>query len=128
MNKYKVKVKHDKGVSNLFFYANSEAEARELFLRNEDAPESAIKEIQLIPYFVTMTDKFMSGWGGAEGKTNKFIVVCENWQQAQIIERNAKKRSEMRYINICMKKPRYGANVVESWRHFAELGEIWKQN
>ena len=104
MNKYKVK--HDKGTSNLFFYANSEAEAKIQFLRNEDAPESAIKEIQLIPYFVTMTDLFFSGWGGAEGKTNKFIVVCKNWQQAQIIERNAKKRSEMRYINICMKKPR----------------------
>lgn len=128
MNKYKVKVKHDKGTTNLFFYANSEAEARNQFLRNEDAPESAIKEIQLIPYFVTMTDKFFSGWGGAEGKTNKFIVVCENWQQAQTIERNAKKRPEMKYINICTNKPRYGANVKESWKTFEQLGEIWKQN
>jgi hypothetical protein len=27
-----------------------------------------------------------------------------------------------------MKKPRYGKNVLESWKTFYELGEIWKQN
>lgn len=75
--------------------------------------------------YVTMTDKFMSGWGMAANKTNKLIIVCDNWQQAEIIERNAQKRSEMKYINICMKKPRYGKNVVESWKNFNELGEIW---
>lgn len=78
--------------------------------------------------YVTMTDKFMSGWGMAERKTNKLIVVCDSWKDAETIERNAKKRSEMNYINICMKKPRYGNNVVESWKTFEELGEIWKQN
>lgn len=77
--------------------------------------------------YVTMTDKFMSGWGMAANKTNKFIIVCDNWEQAEIIERNAKKRSEMKYINICINKPRYGSNVVESWRNFDELGEVWKQ-
>lgn len=128
MNKYKVKVKHDKGTLNLFFYANSVEEAKIQFLRNEDAPDSAIVKIELIPYYVTMTDKFMSGWGMAERKTNKFIVVCENWKQAETIERNAKKRPEMKYINICTNKPRYGANVKESWKTFEQLGEIWKQN
>ena len=128
MNKYKAKVKHDKGHAVIYVYGNDEQDAREEVCRLELCPDSAIVKIQVIPYFVTMTDLFFSGWGGAEGKTNKFIVVCKNWQQAQIIERNAKKRSEMKYINICMKKPRYGTNVVESWRHFDELGEIWKQN
>ena len=78
--------------------------------------------------YVTMTDKFMSGWGMAKDKTNKLIVVCDSWKDAETIERNAKKRSEMKYINICMKKPRYGKNVLESWKTFEELGEIWKQN
>ena len=128
MNKYKVKVKHDKGTTNLFFYADSETAARELFLRNEDAPDSAIVKIELIPYYVTMTDKFFSGWGMAQNKTNKFIVVCENWKQAQTIERNAKRRPEMKYINICSNKPKYGKNVLESWKTFEELGEIWKKN
>ncbi len=72
-----------------------------------------------------MTDKFMSGWGKAANKTNKFIIVCDNWEQAETIERNAKKRSEMKYINICMNEPKYGKNVVESWKNFDELGEVW---
>jgi len=78
-------------------------------------------------YYVTMTDKFMSGWGMAKNMTNKFIVECETYQEAETIERNAQKRSEMKYINICSKKPRYGKNVLESWKTFAQLGEIWKK-
>ena len=77
-------------------------------------------------YYVTMTDKFMSGWGVAKGKTNKMIVVCDTWQQAEQIERAAHDRSEMRYINIRTSKPRYGSNVVESWKTWDDLGDIWK--
>lgn len=77
-------------------------------------------------YYVTMTDKFMSGWGVAEGKKNKLIIQCDTWQQAEQIERAARDRSEMRYINICTKKPRYGSNVVESWKTWDDLGPIWK--
>lgn len=72
-----------------------------------------------------MTDKFMSGWGMAANKKNKFIVICDNWQQAETIQRNAEKRSEMKYINVCVTKPRYGANVLETWKTFDELGTIW---
>lgn len=75
--------------------------------------------------YVTMTDKFMSGWGMAANKKNKFIVICDNWQQAETIQRNAEKRSEMKYINVCVTKPRYGANVLETWKTFDELGTIW---
>lgn len=128
MNKYKAKVKHDKGHAVIYVYGNDEQDAREEVCRLELCPDSAIVKIKVIPYYVTMTDKFMSGWGMAERKTNKFIVVCENWKQAEAIERNAKKRPEMKYINICTTKPRYGANVVESWKTFEELGKIWKQN
>lgn len=127
MNEYRITLKHDTGKKTFRVYSNSEAEAMEYICNAENCPNSAIVKIQLIPYFVTMTDKFMSGWGMAQGKTNKFIVVCENYAQALTIERNAQKRNEMKYINICTSKPRYGRNVVESWRHFAELGEIWKQ-
>ena len=77
--------------------------------------------------YVTMTDKFMSGWGMAQNKTNKLIIECENWEQAQTIERNAHKRSEMKYINIRTTRPYYGANIVESWKTFDDLGEIWKK-
>lgn len=76
-------------------------------------------------FFVTMTDKFMSGWGMSEGKTNKLIIECETLQQAEQVERAAHKRPEMRYINIRTTKPRYGAHVLESWKAWGELGEIW---
>ena len=77
-------------------------------------------------YYVTMTDKFMSGWGMAAGKTNKMIVECETWQQAEQIERAARARSEMRYVNIRTSRPRYGSQVVESWKTWDDLGTIWK--
>ena len=77
--------------------------------------------------YVTMSDKFMSGWGNAVNKTNKFIIICDNWEQAETIERNAKKRSEMKYINICINKPRYNkANILESFKTFEQLGGMWK--
>jgi hypothetical protein len=76
--------------------------------------------------FVSMTDKFMSGWGKATNKINKYIIICENWEQAEIIERNAKKRSEMKYINICLKKPNYNSKQYYiSWNKFSEMGDIW---
>lgn len=79
-------------------------------------------------YYVTMTDKFMSGWGMAENKINKMIVECETMEQARIIERNAKKRDEMRYINICFKKPSYNKErYLESCKRWDDLGIIWKE-
>ena len=128
MNEYRITLKHDTGKTTFRVYSKSEAEAREYICKNQNCPDSAIVKIELIPCYVTMTDKFMSGWGMAERKTNKFIIVCDSWKDAEVIERNAKKRPEMNYINICTKKPRYGNNVVESWKTFEQLGEIWKQN
>jgi hypothetical protein len=78
-------------------------------------------------WYVTMTDKFMSGWGCAKGKTNKFIIECDSLNDAEIIERNAHKRNEMKYINLCKNKPRYGSNILQSHKHFNELGDIWKR-
>ena len=51
-------------------------------------------------YYVTMTDNFMSGWGLARNKTNKLVIECDDMNQAMLIEKNAKLRSEMRYVNI----------------------------
>lgn len=58
-------------------------------------------------YYVTMTDKFMSGWGYARNKTNKLVIICETMEEAQIVYNNACNRSEMKYINIRSSKPYY---------------------
>jgi hypothetical protein len=76
--------------------------------------------------WVSMTDKFFSGWGPAEGKTNKYIVECENYEQAEAVKKAAEDRPEMKYINICINKPHYGSHVVESHTKFADLHGPWK--
>ena len=77
-------------------------------------------------YYVTMTDKFMSGWGMAEGKKNKLVIECETFEQAEAIERAAQNRPEMRYVNICTKRPSYNSrSVVTSSKTFADMGGHW---
>lgn len=60
--------------------------------------------------YVTMTDKFLSGWGLAEGRTSKFVIECENYKQAQEVARNARKDKGMTRVNICSNKPKYPAS------------------
>jgi len=49
-------------------------------------------------YYVTMTDKFMSGWGLAKGKINKLIFSCDTYEQAIIVRNNAQARTDQIYI------------------------------
>jgi hypothetical protein len=76
-------------------------------------------------YFVTMNDKFMSGWGLSKGKTNKLIIACDTYEEAKTVERNASKRPEMKYINICGNKPQIKSHQYPSWKHIEDMGEIW---
>ena len=69
-----------------------------------------------------MTDRFMSGWGLAKDKINKFIVICDNFKDAETIENLARKRSEMKYINICSNKPNLPKRkYLLSFRNFNEI-------
>jgi len=61
----------------------------------------------ILPYYVTMTDKFMSGWGCARGKINKLVFECETLEEAEIVADNARNRTDQKYINICSRKPYY---------------------
>lgn len=70
-----------------------------------------------VSYWVTMTDRFMSGWGLARDKTNKLVIECETYDEAKIVEQNAQNRPEMKYINICYNKPRYNQNTTEVSTH-----------
>jgi len=78
-------------------------------------------------YYVTMTDKFMSGWGYASGKTNKMIVECATYDQAAQIARAARNRSEMRRVNIRQTRPYYGSHILASWKSFDDLHGSWKE-
>jgi len=61
-------------------------------------------------YYVTMTDKFMSGWGMAQNKINKLVIECDTQMEALTVFDNAKTRSEMKYVHISYTKPRYNKN------------------
>lgn len=76
-------------------------------------------------FYVTMTDKCLSGWGMTKGKINKYIVECDTYDQAATIERAANARSEMKYINIRTTKPNYGPRYLETWKRFEDLGSVW---
>ena len=47
-------------------------------------------------YYVTMTDKFMSGWGKADKKINKLVISCNTFDEALIVSGNAGRRNEMK--------------------------------
>ena len=80
-------------------------------------------------YYVTMTDKFMSGWGKAQSKINKLVIECDNLQEAEIVYRNACNRDEMKYVNILAEKPHYNAaRYYVSWADKTDYSAWFKPN
>ena len=76
--------------------------------------------------YVAMTDEFMSGWGRAEGKINKYVIACDNQQQAEQIEAAAHNRPEMKYITTYTGLPNYDPNqYLVSLKHYNDLGDVW---
>lgn len=78
-------------------------------------------------YYVTMTDRFMSGWGKAKGLTNKFVVGTNFYEEAKRIRDNAEQRKEMKYVNITTTKPHFNPKYyLVSYTNAEQLGEIWR--
>lgn len=77
--------------------------------------------------FVWFTDRFLSGWGGADGRTHKQVIICEDWRTADKIYDNLKydKRHGARYVNIGRKLPYFGKYSV-SYR-LAEDCPAWSK-
>ena len=79
-------------------------------MKNVTTVLGEVKKLSEYRFFVTMTDKFLSGWGEATNKIAKRVVLCKTWREARIIEdgiKNCKNRNGMRYINIAYKFPKY---------------------
>ena len=55
--------------------------------------------------YVTMTDKFLSGWGHAKNKINKLVFECATRAEAAIIVDNAINRTDQKSISICVNFP-----------------------
>ncbi|MEE3495846.1 MAG: hypothetical protein VZR06_11835 [Butyrivibrio sp.] len=58
-----------------------------------------------VKYFVTCTDKFMSGWGLASGKIAKRVIICDNRQQALImIDRLQRPKCGMKNVGYLIRE------------------------
>lgn len=76
--------------------------------------------------FVWMTDKFMSGWGGACGRVAKYVIECDNLVQAEAIAKAAEARSEMRSVNYGAKCPYFSESRYQvTQRNVRELSGPW---
>lgn len=76
-------------------------------------------------YYVSMTDKFMSGWGMAANQINKLVIECDSYEEAVIVYNNAINRSEMKYVNLNITKPYYNQDNYEVSRHDKSDYSTW---
>lgn len=77
-------------------------------------------------YWVAMTDKFMSNWVHDPLRTSKLVVECDDYEQALSIHERAKRRPEMKSVNIHVRRPSYNPmNYVVSTKRFDEIR--WEQ-
>lgn len=78
-------------------------------------------------WYVTMTDKFMSGWGKAQGTLNKLIFICDSYDEAVIVSDNAKNRSDQKNVNICSTKPRFPSHYYVQFKDKEEYPSWYKE-
>lgn len=95
----------------------------------KDRIDNGYSDTQHAAYYVTMTDKALSGWGCAEGRINKLIFLCKDMNEAIIVEHNAMTRGDMKYINITERKPYYNKDryyvqvkTISDYPHWYQLG------
>lgn len=77
--------------------------------------------------YLATTDRFMSGWGESAGRTNRFVVECDTREELDTVERNARRRSEMSRITVCLNRPRSTATRRVDVTHYRDLGPVWKK-
>ena len=75
-------------------------------------PIVAVSDIPKAPFYAVATDKGMSGWGKAEGKTNIHVIPAPTYEMAEIALENLQGRSEMRRARIVSTRPRAKQGVL----------------
>ncbi len=79
------------------------------------------------PHYISAMDKFMSGWGAAENKSNRFCVECTEGWQIDVINAALEDRDEMKRIVFHgVKKPKTNKTILYSHKTYEELGAVWK--
>lgn len=78
-------------------------------------------------WYVTATDKFLSGWGLATGKKHKLIVECKDIQQALKVKSNMEKDRTLSYVNYTSTKPSYPASKYTTKWMKAKDAPLWSK-
>jgi hypothetical protein len=78
-------------------------------------------------YYVTMTDRALSGWGGAQGRTAKLVIGTDDYDEARQLASAAERRGEMKYVNINTTRPRYDSRRYQvSFRDSSDMSGSWR--
>ncbi len=72
-------------------------------------------------YYVNATDRFMSGWGKAEGGLSYFCIACDTHAQEDLAEIWLDSRHEMKRIFVAS-TPRKRKGCHTSIVHFENTG------
>lgn len=75
-------------------------------------PKFNVEEFEIITTkkaygWITVTDKFLSGWGMAKDKVNKMVIECESIQQFRALKAYIKTRDEMTHLYFCQAFPKH---------------------
>ena len=78
-------------------------------------------------YYVTMTDRFLSGWGVAEGKKSKVIITCQGYKEAVKVIEYANKRTDMVEVRMVANKPKYNPQKYHvEWANREDYKRFYK--
>ena len=96
-----------------------EARRRSVGMRADARPSNGHSEraadVPRARFYVAMTDRWFSGWGPAEGLTNRHFVLCESMAEAEVVELEARRRVEMLRVHVNVGRPRQRAGTLYSW-------------
>ena len=73
-------------------------------------------EVPAAAWYVLVTDTFMSGWGPAEGKTNRLVFPCDSFAEAESVASYAASRTDTENVRVEPSPP------PAFWR--CELGQL----
>lgn len=71
-------------------------------------------QIPAAKFYVTATDRFMSGWGPSKGKMNRCIFPCNSLREVHKVRRRLEARPEFSNVRLCEKVPRLRPQNVYS--------------
>lgn len=66
----------------------------------KNATHAEFGDIKNYQTAVIATDKFLSGWGGALGKTHKQVILCRDSKEAARVRSRMQQDNSLKYVNF----------------------------